>query len=82
MGLKTIALWQAEVRAAENEAPGPQQFVQVEFDIPAEVPATGTPAARPIVWELIVHGRSTWGDVTEAFEVPVGERSSTHDSHR
>jgi len=76
VGLRVRSLWQSEVCAGEKEAPGPGEFMRVVFDVPEEALPTGSSAARPVVWELIVHGRSTWGRLTEVFVVPMGAATS------
>lgn len=53
-------------------AAGPEEFVTVEFDIPADAP--GTDLDRPgdeRYWELVVLGTTAWGKIAESFVVPV-----------
>jgi hypothetical protein len=60
-----------ECDPAVDEEPGPGEFVGVEFDVPPDAPPTGSSGGVSTRWELLVHGRSTWGSVTEVFDVPV-----------
>ena len=63
--------WESEVSADACEAPGPDDFVRVTFDIPPGVPPSDLGGYPPTWWELIVRGRTLWGTVTESFLVPV-----------
>ncbi len=51
---------------------GPDEFVTVEFDVPASAP--GTDLSRPgeeRYWELVVLGTTAWGKIAETFVVPI-----------
>lgn len=53
-------------------AAGPEEFVTVEFDVPASAP--GTDLSRPgeeRYWELVVLGTTAWGKIAETFVVPI-----------
>jgi hypothetical protein len=53
-------------------AAGPDEFVTVEFDVPADAP--GTDLSRrgdERYWELVVLGTTAWGKIAETFVVPI-----------
>ena len=64
-------VWSAERSSRDLGPPGPDEFVNVTFDLPASAPASLLGTMPPVYWELLVHGRSLWGDVTESFLLPV-----------
>jgi hypothetical protein len=65
------ALWSETIALDDARAPGPDEFVEVAFDLPDDVPASALDAKPPVYWELVVRGRTLWGTVTESFLVPI-----------
>jgi hypothetical protein len=63
--------WHAVSEVRPDACPGPDEFVEVAFDVPAGAPGTRLHADRPVWWELVVAGRTRWGPVVETFVVPV-----------
>jgi hypothetical protein len=57
--------------AARGAEPGPEEAVTVTFDLPSDLPDADLESRPPIVWELIIRGRTMWGAVTESFLVPI-----------
>jgi hypothetical protein len=64
-------VWSETKVAAADRAPGPDDFLEVTFDLPPDAPPSALDAATPTWWELLVRGRTSWGAVTESFLVPV-----------
>ncbi len=54
-----------------DRTPGPDEFVEVAFDIPADAPSNDLHAKRPTRWELVVAGDTPWGEIVEVLPVPV-----------
>jgi hypothetical protein len=54
--------------------PGPEQFVEVTFDVPPDAAPTRLSDALPQYWALDVVGRTSAGRFAEAFLVPVYDR--------
>jgi hypothetical protein len=53
-------------------AAGPDEFVTVEFDIPADAPGTDLSCrGDERYWELVVMGTTAWGRIAETFVVPI-----------
>ncbi len=53
-------------------AAGPEEFVTVEFDTPADAPGTDlSRAGDERYWELVVLGTTAWGKIAETFVVPI-----------
>jgi hypothetical protein len=53
-------------------ATGPEEFVTVEFDIPANAPGTDLGRrGQERYWELVVMGTTAWGTIAEAIIVPI-----------
>lgn len=66
-----VTKWSRVVELPPDRSPGPDEFVDVTFDLPADRPGTTLHAEAPVRWELLVHGRTRWGKLTETFVVPV-----------
>jgi hypothetical protein len=54
--------------------PGPEQFVEVTFDVPADAAPTRLSDPLPQYWALDVVGRTSAGRFAETFLVPIYER--------
>lgn len=54
-----------------DRTPGPDEFVEVAFEIPADAPSNDLHAKRPTRWELVVAGDTPWGEIVEVITVPV-----------
>jgi hypothetical protein len=70
-------LWSVDPASVDGAAPGPGEFARVEFDVPCEALPSRISPALSVGWELLVHGRSTWGRVVEVFDVPVVAAAET-----
>ena len=66
-----VTRWSRVVDLPPVRSPGPDEFVEVTFDIPADRPGTALHADAPVRWELLVSGRTRWGRLVETFVVPV-----------
>lgn len=64
-------VWSQEVNPHDDASPGPEEFVEVAFDIPAGLPSNAPHAKKPVHWHLVVAGRTNWGKVVEFMPVPV-----------
>ena len=69
--------WTQDRMLSPERQPGPDEFVEVSFDVPADVPGAVLSGGPPVRWELTVSGSSRWGDVEETFLVPVYERPTS-----
>ncbi len=64
-------VWSQELNPHEDASPGPDEFVEVAFDIPAGLPSNAPHGKKPVHWHLVVAGRTNWGKVVEFMPVPV-----------
>lgn len=64
-------VWARQVDLPADRAPGPDEFVEVDFrTLPADARAT-SPDGDRVHWELLVAGRTRWGAALARFRVPV-----------
>lgn len=71
-----LVLFTRHAALAPEHPPGPDEFVAADLGVlPRDVPGTSLHGSHPVRWELLVAGRSRWGDVVEAFVVPVYART-------
>ncbi len=53
-------------------AAGPEEFVTIEFDIPADAPGTDlSRRGEERYWALAIVGTTAWGKIAETFVVPI-----------
>lgn len=57
--------------SVEPDGTGPEEFVTVQFDIPADAPGTRLSPGDETHWELVVLGDTVTGAFTESVLVPV-----------
>jgi hypothetical protein len=57
--------------APAPDACGPEEWVAVEFLLPADAPETDLSAPRTLHWELVGRGRGAWGEADLCVAVPV-----------
>jgi hypothetical protein len=73
-GARCDAVAQIEFAPPEGLLPGPDQYVTLAFDIPADAGGTRLSARWPSYWELEVVGRTNRGPYRVLFLIPVYER--------
>jgi hypothetical protein len=60
--------------------PGPEQYVEVSFDVPADVGGTWLSGHHPRYWVLDVEGETSAGPYAESFLVPIYVRPRAGDA--
>jgi hypothetical protein len=74
LSVRCHVTFETEFSAEDGVLPGPENFVQLRFDVPPDAPGTFLSADWPSYWELEVAGETSRGPYRVMFLVPVYEK--------